>query len=180
MSLAITNASLLLGRELEYVEQGYIEIEIGKIRSTSAGSYKGSGKKLNAKGFVIIPGLINAHTHIADSIGKDIAAGQRLDARVHPVFGAKKKILQKSLPEHLKTFIRNSAILMMKKGIVAFADFREDGLEGIRLLKDAMVGLPIKCVTLGRINYYSSPMYVAGLRSEMRERAKQVVELAVG
>jgi cytosine/adenosine deaminase-related metal-dependent hydrolase len=180
MSLAITNAGLLLGRELEYVEQGYIEIENGKIRSTSAGSYKGSGKKLDAKGFIVIPGFINAHTHIADSIGKDIAAGQRLDARVHPVFGAKKKILQKSLPEHLKTFIRNSAILMMKKGIVAFADFREDGQEGIRLLKDAVDGLPIKCVTLGRINYYSSPTDAAGLPPEKGEQAKQVIELADG
>jgi cytosine/adenosine deaminase-related metal-dependent hydrolase len=180
MSLAITNASLLLGRELEYVERGYIEIKSGKISSTSAGNYKGSGKKLDAKGFIVIPGFINAHTHIADSIGKDIAAGQRLDARVHPVFGAKSKILQKSLPDHLKTFIRNSAILMMKKGIVAFADFREDGLEGIRHLKDAVGGLPIKCVTLGRINYYTSPTDAAGLPPEKGEEAKQVVELADG
>ncbi len=180
MSLAITNASLLLGRELDYVERGYIEIEGGKISSTSAGSYVGSGKKLDAKGFIVIPGFINAHTHIADSIGKDIAAGQRLDARVHPVFGAKSKILQKSLPEHLKTFIRNSAILMIKKGIVAFADFREDGLEGIRLLRDAVNGLPIKCITLGRINYYSSPTDTAGLPPERREQAKQVIELADG
>ncbi|HYX71887.1 MAG TPA: amidohydrolase family protein, partial [Nitrososphaera sp.] len=157
MSLAITNTSLLLGRELEYVEQGYIEIENGRIRRTAAGTYKGSVKNLAANGFIVVPGFINAHTHIADSIGKDIASGQRLDARVHPVFGAKKKILERSLPEHLKTFIRNSAILMMKKGIVAFADFREDGLEGIRLLKEAVEGLPIKCITLGRINYYSSP-----------------------
>ena len=180
MSLAITNVSFLLGRDLDYVERGYIEIEGGKISSTSAGSYRGSGKKLDAKGFIVIPGFINAHTHIADSIGKDIAAGQRLDARVHPVFGAKSKILQKSLPEHLKTFIRNSAILMIKKGIVAFADFREDGLEGIRLLRDAVNGLPIKCITLGRINYYSSPTGTAGLPPERREQAKQVVELADG
>jgi cytosine/adenosine deaminase-related metal-dependent hydrolase len=180
MSLAITNASLLLGKELDYVEQGYIEIESGKISSASAGNYKGSGKRLNAKGFIVTPGFINAHTHIADAIGKDIAAGQRLDARVHPVFGAKSKILQRSLPEHLKAFIRTSAILMIKKGIVAFADFREDGLEGIRLLKDAIAGLPIKCVTLGRINYYSSLMDAAGLPPEKEEQAKQVVELADG
>jgi cytosine/adenosine deaminase-related metal-dependent hydrolase len=180
MSLAITNVSFLLGRDLDYVERGYIEIEGGKISSTSASSYRGSGKKLDAKGFIVIPGFINAHTHIADSIGKDIAAGQRLDARVHPVFGAKSKILQKSLPEHLKTFIRNSAILMIKKGIVAFADFREDGLEGISLLRDAVNGLPIKCITLGRINYYSSPTGTAGLPPERREQAKQVVELADG
>jgi cytosine/adenosine deaminase-related metal-dependent hydrolase len=180
MSLAITNASLLLGKELEYVERGYIEIERGKISSTSPGNYKDSGKKLDAKGFIVIPGFINAHTHIADSIGKDIAAGQRLDARVHPVFGAKSKILQKSLPDHIKAFIRNSAILMIRKGIVAFADFREDGLEGIRLLKDAIEGLPIKCVTLGRINYYTSLTNAAGLPPEKGEEAKQVVELADG
>jgi cytosine/adenosine deaminase-related metal-dependent hydrolase len=181
MSLAITNASLLLGRELYYVEQGYIEIENGRITSTATGSYKGFGKKLDAKGFLVIPGLINAHTHIADSIGKDIAAGQQLDARVHPVFGAKKKILQKSLPKHLKAFIRNSAILMMKKGIVAFADFREDGLEGIRLLKEAVDGVPIKCVMLGRINYYSSsPKDPSGLPPEAGKQAEQLLEQVDG
>ncbi len=180
MSLAITGASLLFGKDLEYVEQGYIEIEEGKIRSTAAGSYKGSGKKVDAKGFLVIPGFINAHTHIADSIGKDIAVEQRLDARVHPVFGAKKKILQKSLPEHLKAFIRSSAISMMKKGIVAFADFREDELDGIRLLKDAIEGLSIKCVTMGRINYYSNPADAAGLPAEKEVQAKDVVAMADG
>lgn len=180
MSLAITNVSLLLGKNLEYVEQGYIEIEDGKIRSTAAGSYEGSCKKTDAKGFIVIPGFINAHTHIADSIGKDIASEQRLDARVHPVFGAKKKILQKSLPEHLKAFIRSSAISMMKKGIVAFADFREDELDGVRLLKDAVEDLPIKCVILGRINYYSDPTGVSGLPVEKEVQAKDVVEIADG
>ncbi len=180
MSLTITNVSLLLGRDLEYVEQGYIEIEDGIIRSTAAGNYKGAGKKTDAKGFMVIPGFINAHTHIADSIGKDIAVEQRLDARVHPVFGVKKKILQKSLPEHLKAFIRNSAVSMMRKGIVAFADFREDELDGIRLLKDAVEGLPIKCVALGRINYYSNPTDVSGLPTEKEEQAKHIVEVADG
>jgi cytosine/adenosine deaminase-related metal-dependent hydrolase len=181
MSIAITNADLLLGKELDYVEQGYIEIENGKITSAATGGYQGSGKKMDAKGFLVIPGLVNAHTHVADSIGKDIAAGQRLDARVHPVFGAKKNILQKSLPEHLKAFIRNSAISMMKKGVVAFADFREDGLEGIRLLKEAVEGLPIKCVTLGRVDYYtSSPKDALGLPPEAEEHAKQVLKRAEG
>jgi len=180
MSIAITNASLFLGRELDYVEQGYVEIENGRIKSARAGSYRGSGKKLDAKGFLIIPGFINAHTHIADSIGKDIAAGYRLDARVHPVFGAKKKILQKSHPEHIKAFIRNSAISMMKKGIVAFADFREDGPEGIKLLKEAIAGLPIKCVALGRTNYYSNPENAAGLPTEATNEVLRVLKISDG
>ena len=143
MSIIITNASLLLGKELNYVEHGYVEIENGIIKSTGAGDYKGAGKKLDGNNFLVIPGLINAHTHIADSIGKDIAAGHRLDARVHPVFGAKKKILENSKPDHLKAFLRSSAVSMMKKGIVAFADFREGGPEGIKLVKEAIDRLPI-------------------------------------
>jgi cytosine/adenosine deaminase-related metal-dependent hydrolase len=180
MPLAITNASLLLGRELDYVEKGYIVIEDGMIRSAASGSFKGSGKMLDAKGFLVMPGFINAHTHIADSIGKDVAAGHGLDARVHPVFGAKKRILQKSQPEHLKAFIRNSAISMMKKGIVAFADFREDGPEGIRLLKQAIVGLPLKCMALGRANHYSDPKDAAGLPPEIIEQVRQVLEISDG
>jgi cytosine/adenosine deaminase-related metal-dependent hydrolase len=137
-------------------------------------------RALDAKGFLVMPGLINAHTHVADSIGKDIGAGHRLDARVHPVFGAKKKILQKSQPEHLKAFIRNSAISMMKKGVVAFADFREDGPEGVRLLKEAAAGLPIKCVALGRANHYSDPKDTVGLPAEAVEQATRVLEAADG
>ncbi|HEU4605230.1 MAG TPA: amidohydrolase family protein [Nitrososphaera sp.] len=180
MSIAITDASLLLGRELDHVERGYVEIGSGRIKSAGSGSYKGAAKRLDAKGFLIMPGLINAHTHVADSIGKDIAAGHRLDARVHPVFGAKKKILQKSQPEHLKAFIRNSAMSMMKKGIVAFADFREGGPEGVELLKEATAGLPIKCVALGRTSHYGSPRDAAGLPPEAVEQARQVLKISDG
>jgi cytosine/adenosine deaminase-related metal-dependent hydrolase len=180
MSLAITSASLLLGKELDHVDNGYVEIENGRIKSAAPGSYKGSGKRLDANGFLVMPGLVNAHTHIADSIGKDIAAGHRLDARVHPAFGAKKKILQKSHPDHLKAFIRNSAISMVKKGIVAFADFREDGPEGVKLLKEAIAGLPIKCVALGRTNHYSDPKDTSGMPPEAMEQARLVLEIADG
>jgi cytosine/adenosine deaminase-related metal-dependent hydrolase len=55
-------------------------------------------------------------------------------------------------------FIRSSAISMMKKGIVAFADFREGGIEGVKLLKAAISDLPIKCVILGRVEYYFNPV----------------------
>ncbi len=169
-----------MGRELDYVQRGFIEIVRGKIKSAGSGSYRGAVKKLDAKGFLIMPGFINAHTHVADSIGKDIAAGRRLDARVHPIFGAKKRILQRSKPEHLKAFIRSSAMSMMKKGIVAFADFREDGPEGVRLLKEAITGLPIKCVVLGRTNHYGSPIDTAGLPLEAMEQARQVLKMSDG
>src|SRR5918911_3775955 len=167
MSLIIDNASMLLGKELTFVSQGFIEISNdGIIKKAKAASHSTvsaminskrldpNDEKIDAQGFLVIPGFINAHTHIGDSIGKDIAVDSELDIRVHPVSGAKRLILQKSNPEHLKIFMKSSAISMMKKGITAFADFREGGYNGVKLLRDALSDLPIKCLALGRAEYY--------------------------
>lgn len=178
--LTIENATILVGAELEHVEQGYIEIENGLIAAAGSGRSGNSGKKLDGSGFLVLPGLINAHTHIADSIGKDIAAGKKLDDRVHPVFGAKKKILEKSAPEHLQAFIRNSAISMLQKGITSFADFREGGPAGIRLLKGAVAGLPIRCIALGRADYYADPAGSEGLPHTAAQEAEQVLKMSDG
>ena len=68
--------------------------------------------------------------------------------------GIKNKILQKSERKHLINFMRSSVISMMRKGIVAFADFREGGLQGIEQITEATSGLSIKCIRLGRPEYY--------------------------
>lgn len=168
MDRVIKNASILLGRELSYVESGFIEIaKDGKITRASAGSY--NSKVLNNKtasnndglrvfdseGLLVMPGFINAHTHIGDSLGKDLLVDSGgMNERIHPVYGAKSAILRKSSPDHLKMMMRASIISMMKKGIVAFADFREGGSDGINLLRQAISTLPIKCIILGRIEFY--------------------------
>ena len=177
--LTIENAGILLGPELRHVERGYVEIENGVIVRAGEGR-SGSSKALDAGGFLIIPGLINAHTHIADSMGKDIAAGARLDERVHPAFGAKKKILEKSPPSQLQAAIRNTAISMLQKGITTFADFREGGPEGVRLLRNAMEGLPIKCVALGRVDHYRDPAGSEGLPDEAVQKATEVLKISDG
>jgi cytosine/adenosine deaminase-related metal-dependent hydrolase len=170
MHRIIKNASLLLGRDLTFVNAGFIEIgKNGMITRAGSGNYNsktrgGNGIRyedsndctiMNSEGLLIIPGFINAHTHVGDSLGKDILVDYGgVNKRVHPVYGAKRIILQKSRPDHLKAFMRNSVISMMKKGIIAFADFREGECEGVELLKDAIFDLPIRCIVFGRIEYY--------------------------
>ncbi len=176
--LAIENASILLGPGLEHVERGYIEIEGGLIKDVGAGSSE-ARNKLDASSFLVMPAFVNAHTHIADSIGKDIAAGMRLDVRVHPVFGAKKKILEGSRPEHLRALVRSSAISMLKGGITAFADFREGGAGGVSLLRDAVRDLPIRCVALGRVDHYGGPSG-EGLSENELAAAREVLAISDG
>jgi cytosine/adenosine deaminase-related metal-dependent hydrolase len=188
--LIIENASILLGRELTFVSQGFIEIgNDGMIKKANAGSHSTfsdiinnkesdvNNNKIDAQGFLIIPGFINAHTHIGDSIGKDIAVDSGLDTRVHPVLGIKQSILKNTAPDSLKSFMRSSAISMMKKGITAFADFREGGKYGVELLRDAISDLPIKCRILGRVESYFDPVKRKAKKPQnMRPNIKQKAE----
>ncbi|MFZ0697818.1 MAG: hypothetical protein WAM88_11845, partial [Nitrososphaeraceae archaeon] len=83
MNRIVKNASLLLGKDLTYVETGFIEIgKNGTITRAGAGNYNsktlnnkitcsndGNLTVLDSEGLLVMPGFINAHTHIGDSIG---------------------------------------------------------------------------------------------------------------
>jgi len=163
----IKNADFLLGIELELIENGIIILNDQKIeKAGKASDVKNSESYLNAiknddakfidaEGFMIIPGLINSHTHIGDSIGKDISSNADLDTRVNPKHSIKKTILEKTDTSQLKQFMKNAAISMLNKGITTFIDFREGGSLGLNLLKDALKDVPIKSIALGRLDFNS-------------------------
>ncbi|HSA73658.1 MAG TPA: amidohydrolase family protein [Nitrososphaeraceae archaeon] len=156
MALNIRNISLFIGENLEYIDNGYIVVKNGIIESVGTGDYKGRtyGAIYDGEGILAIPGFINAHTHIGDSFGKDIGVDSAFETRIHPIYGIKNKILRNSERKHLVNFMRSSAMSMMRNGMVAFADFREGGLEGIDQIKEAISGLSIKGIVLGRPEFY--------------------------
>jgi cytosine/adenosine deaminase-related metal-dependent hydrolase len=161
----IKNTDILYGSELHLVKNGIIIInDQGIIEKAGEAGCVGESKYyskiinnkdtkiIDANGYLIIPGLINSHIHIGDSIGKDISSNADLNTRVHPNHSIKKTILEKTEPDQLKQLIRNTAITMLNKGITTFVDFREGGLNGINILKTALKDIPIKYIVLGRID----------------------------
>jgi len=156
LDLILKNISLFVGENLDYVDNGYIVIKNGKIEKVGTGKYKSKSNMnaLEGRGILVIPGFINAHTHIGDSIGKDIGVDSAFESRIHPVHGIKNKILKRTEGRHLINFMRSSMISMMKKGIVVIADFREGGIHGVEQITEATLGLSIKCITLGRPEHY--------------------------
>ena len=182
MILIIRNISMLYGKDLLFIHKGFIcinengiIIDVGK-EDAYLDQYNFTNTKVyDGAGFLVIPGFINSHTHIADSIGKDISISSTFDEMINPVYGIKKKILNNSTKEHLKYFIRTSAISMMIKGTISFVDFREGGPEGIELLKDSIGHLPIKSVILGRVEQYFDLKKILEIKKQTKENIRKLI-----
>ena len=154
--MILKNISTLYGSDLKLIEKTSIEITGNTFQKISSEIKPSKNKVVNCKGLLLIAGLINSHTHIGDSVAKDIALNDNVNSKIHPVFGVKQKILRETNPKKLIIFMRKSAKSMLKKGITTFVDFRESGLDGVLLIQKALSDIPIRAVILGRIEFYQS------------------------
>jgi len=173
--MLIKNASILLGKELEFISTTNIKIQnqrFTRIQPNIGASAK--EEEIDCEGLLIIPGFVNCHTHIGDSVGKDISINRTVDKRIHPVFGAKSKILKKTHKEILANFMESSCTSMLHKGITTFVDFREGGLDGVLLLKSVLQKSPIRSIILGRLDFYQNAIEI---RKNMPLPKSQLIEL---
>ena len=153
--MILKNISILYGSDLKLVEKTNVEVSGNKFKKISS-KITSSKNAINCEDILLIPGLINSHTHIGDSIAKDLGLNKTVDSKINPVFGMKQKILRETPPKKLIQFMRKTSQSMIKKGITCFVDFREGGLEGVFLAKKALKGIPIRSIILGRIEKYQS------------------------
>lgn len=159
--MLLKNASILYGKELTFVKSTDLKISekiFKKIKSNLSPSRK--EQIIDCEGLLVIPGFVNSHTHIGDSIGKDIGLNKDVDSKIHPIYGLKSKLLKKSNPSQLANFMKNTCRSMISKGITTFVDFREGGLEGVILLKQVLSSTPIRSIILGRLEYYQQPKQI--------------------
>jgi len=154
--MILKNISVLYGNDLKFIKKTNVQISGYKFQKISSKISSTKNEAINCDGLLLIPGLINSHTHIGDSIAKDVALNKNTDSKIHPVFGIKQKILKETKPKVLSHFMRKTVKSMLKKGITTFVDFREGGLEGVLLLQKALSDLPIRAIILGRIEFYQS------------------------
>ena len=136
--MILKNVSLLYGHDLKLIDSINIEIAESKFKKISLQVNTKNQNVVDCNGLLLIPGFINAHTHIGDSIAKDLSLNSTVDSKIHPMIGIKQKILRETPDKELIRFMRKSAQTMLKKGITTFVDFREGGIHGINLLKKAL------------------------------------------
>lgn len=131
--MRISNARILEGEELEVVE-GYLEIREGRIEEVGSGFTPRSD--LDLKGGFVLPPLVNAHTHLADSVARELYSGRTQEETVGPG-GLKFRVLEETPERELVREMRLTLAGMLRTGTLAHCDFREGGRRGVELLRKA-------------------------------------------
>jgi len=176
--MILKNVSVLLGKELKYTPSTSIKISEHKFKLIQKNIHPSAKEdSFDCEGLLLIPGLINCHTHVGDSIAKDVTINNTVDERIHPVYGVKTKILKKTKPSHLASFMENTCKSMIQKGITTFVDFREGGLDGIEILKKVLTKVPIRSIILGRVEYYQNRKQIKQNLNLPVEKRRQLVNI---
>lgn len=110
---------------------GYAEVVDGKITAIHNGD-PGEGDMTA----VIVPGVVNGHTHCAD-YGLRIPEGISLEELVAPPNGLKHRYLREASREELIGNMHRFSACSRDSGSEMFVDFREGGVDGCRMLREA-------------------------------------------
>ena len=105
------------------------------------------GQPTSDENYTIIPGLVDGHTHIADA-GLVLDDRYTLEELVAPPNGIKHRYLRNKSKDELISDMSDYATRLKMNGVSKFLDFREGGVEGCSMLRNAsddaiILGRPI-------------------------------------
>ena len=122
-------------------DDGRLVIEGGVIKDVEFGLLL---KDADHQG-VLIPGIVDAHTHVADA-GLILDRKYGLEELVAPPNGLKHRYLRDTDPGKIAEDMRGYISRLERSGVSRFIDFREGGAEGAKLLRS----VSDRAVILGR------------------------------
>ena len=166
----ISNGIILRGLNLNPMKAN-ITVDDGIIIDISEDSKE--GKIIDVDGAIICPSFLNGHTHIGDSIIKDEGYGLSLGEMVKPPNGVKHRALASAEDEDIIESMKSTMWEMLKSGTTHFIDYREGGLKGVKLLKEASKDIPITPIILGRDDsFYGDDPDLSMVKSQIRKLLK--------
>jgi cytosine/adenosine deaminase-related metal-dependent hydrolase len=137
----LLEGTILRGRSFQPVE-GRVVVEDGTITAIEEASARSDD--------IILPAFVNAHTHIGDSIAKEAGEGLSLEELVAPPDGLKHRLLAEADRADLVRAMAETLSFMEASGTAAFVEFREGGVEGVEMIHEALAGVDVESVVLGR------------------------------
>ncbi len=124
-------------------DDGYVVISEEKIKDVVYGEVS---KDADITG-TILPGIVDTHTHVADA-GLKLDRKYTLEELVAPPNGLKHRYLKEANPFDIHQEMSDYIMRLELSGVSRFIDFREGGIEGVKLLKSVssratILGRPI-------------------------------------
>jgi cytosine/adenosine deaminase-related metal-dependent hydrolase len=155
------------------IRDGHVIVRDGRIAAVGTGAPPSGLPAVDLSGRLLTPGLINCHTHIGDAAFKEKGFGFPTDTNLlWQPDGLRWKWMAETPRAELVAAMRRSAQHMLSMGVIAFADFREGGYDGVVALREACEGLPIRAIIYAR--HAEAPMHTEEAFNENREGLSDV------
>jgi cytosine/adenosine deaminase-related metal-dependent hydrolase len=183
----LVGATVVAGDELEVIENASVVVDGGIVMGVERGEVTSDRPVIDASGLLLIPGLINCHTHLGDAVLKE--RGYGMPAGTNLLWqpdGLRHGWMASHAREERVAAMRRAVEHMLGLGVVAFADFREGGVAGVLELREASAGLPVEAIIYAR--HAAVPMHdeatfarnTAGLPGAYRAEILEALAIADG
>lgn len=126
------------------IVKGFLRVEDDEVVEVCEGKAPAESTKA-----LVLPSFVNAHTHVGDSLAYPAPRGS-LDEIVAPPSGYKHRMLRSSSRSAKIDAMRTTMVAMSASGTSHFIDFREEGLEGVQALSEAVVDTSPRMTVLAR------------------------------
>ncbi len=128
----------------------YVRVRGGRVVEVGQpGTDSSRGRERKVRG-IVVPPPINGHTHLGDAISVREPPPGPIAALVRPPTGYKFRLLSSATEAAKRAGLRGALARMRRDHVAATIDFREEGIPGARLLREASRLEQVRAVILGR------------------------------
>ncbi|HEY9477857.1 MAG TPA: amidohydrolase family protein, partial [Microbacteriaceae bacterium] len=143
----LAGGDVVAGDDLALLSPGYVLVRDGQIAAVGEGPPPAGPPVVDTTGLLLIPGLINCHTHIEDAALKELAFGVPNGVNLLFEPDGRRHVRMAQLPRaDFIAGMRRAALHMLATGTVAVADYKTGGVAGVAALREACDGLALRCL----------------------------------
>lgn len=130
--------------------RAYVRFRRGRIVEVGAPGTDSTRGRIRRLRGIVVPAPLNGHTHLGDAVSRREPPHGELAPLVRPPDGWKFQLLKAARPAEKRAAISAAFDRMRREGVAATIDFREEGVEGVEVLKRAARGRGVRAIALGR------------------------------
>ena len=136
--------------DMDGARPGYVRFRSGRIVETGAIGTDGTRGRVRKVRGIVIPSPVNSHSHLGDAVSVREPPVLPVSELVRPPHGFKFRLLTQSSRAAKLRAMHGALLRMVRDGVGAVVDFREEGVAGVALWEEATRGVPLRPIVLGR------------------------------